>query len=331
MSIKTKSALATSLLAYGIFSSSYALSVECYDTIYTPTLLVEDLICPPTPGNPYALTIVGPFGSLRMLGAGKLTCTLGGVTGNGILMEGVSASVINGKIESCSDGISVKGLGNHTILNSNITDFTNNGIIISSSFNFMQGNEIVGLGEAGAGLGNGVGLFIESESNYNAVNNNFISTTYDDAIQVDGKHTTITLNEIIDIQRDGINLLMGSGGATVTGNFISFTDDDGIQVLSDSNFISNNIVTEINDDGILIAEDSTGNLIRDNTVNKNRDGIINFNGTGNTIEDNTVMNNSGFDLRDFTENMTCTNQLNTWANNDVGIDGTSDPECLKDQ
>lgn len=330
MNFKSKSSLTATLLVCGIFSSSYAFSVECYDTINTPAVLVEELNCPLSAANPYALTIVGPFGSLRMLGAGKVTCiSLIGEGESGILMKGISASITNGKIESCPNGVSVAGLGTHTIINSKITDFIDNGVVISSSYNFITGNEVVGLGVSAGGAG----VLINPEADFNNINNNYISATGSDGVIVDGKFATITVNHIVATDDDGVSLREDSGGATVTGNFVSLNRNEGIQMTSDSNFISGNIVFDNGLVGILVAGDSTDNVIENNRVNNNfDDGIAIFGGSiGNTIKNNSAMRNGEDDLRDNNENVFCTNQLNTWSNNDVGVDGTSNPECLKDQ
>ncbi|WP_444901035.1 right-handed parallel beta-helix repeat-containing protein [Microbulbifer sp. SSSA007] len=329
MSSKSRSLLTSSILTCGFFASSYAFSVECYDTINTPTLLVEELNCPLSAANPYALTIVGPFGSLRMLGAGKVTCTpLSGEGESGILIKGVSASMINGKIESCPNGVSVAGKGTHTIINSEITDFIDNGIIISSSYNFITGNEIVGLGVSAGGAG----VLVNPLADFNNINNNYVSATGSDGILVDGKFTTITVNHIVGTDDDGISLGVDSGRATVTGNFVSLNRNEGIQMTSDQNFISGNVVFDNGLVGILIAGSSTNNVIENNKVNENfDDGIAIFGGSiGNTVKNNTAIGNGEDDLQDNNENAFCTNQLNTWSNNDVGVDGTSNPACLKD-
>ncbi|MFA0813836.1 right-handed parallel beta-helix repeat-containing protein [Microbulbifer epialgicus] len=329
MSVKMEFSFSYSILACGIIASSNALSVECYDTIYTPTLLLEELNRSLSDSNPYALTVVGPTGSLRMLGAGKLTCmSLSSEGEAGILIEGVSASVINGKIESCPNGVSVEGVGSHTILNSKITDFIDNGVVVSSSYNLITGSEIVGIGLT-TGL---AGVFINLEANYNTISNNYISASGNDGVTVDGKFTTITLNSIIDNDDDGINLRGESGGATVSGNFVTLNSNEGVQMTSNSNLISGNIVVENGLIGVLIGGSSTGNMVNNNRVNENLDdGIVILTGSiGNTIEDNTAMDNGEDDLRDSNENMLCTNMLNAWSNNDVGAGGTSNPPCLKD-
>ncbi|MFA0810982.1 right-handed parallel beta-helix repeat-containing protein [Microbulbifer epialgicus] len=310
----------------GPLISAHTLAVQCYDTVLTPTVLVQPLNCELTITNPYALTIVGPTGSLRMLGAGQIECNNTLDEGNaGILVKGISASVIGGKIDSCPNGIELDGIGSHTILNTQILDFTDNGISVTSSYNTISNSKTIGLN------GSVHGIVINDKSNYNTINNNYISSAGSDGINVNGQYTSITLNEI---ENNGLNgIKIDADNSTISNNLLKFNTDDGIDIETGFNTVSGNVVIENGEDGIELEGTGSENIVTFNYVDNNFEVGITIDSLttiNNTVKNNTSINN-GLDLNDDSENMTCTNQINNWSNNDVGPTGTSNPPCLKDQ
>lgn len=312
-----------SVMVCGFLMPTQTLAVECGDTIYTPTFLLEELNCPLTVANPYALTIVGPTGYLRMLGDGKVTCdnSLGaGVAG--ILVEGLSSFVVGGEIDSCPTGIILDGVGSHSILYVKIFNSTLDGVEVISDYNFISGNEIVGSGPGSSSTG----VAISEGGEYSTVSSNLIDGNGADGIAVRGDMTLVTLNDIINSSVNGV--LISAENTTVTNNFISFNLDDGVDIEAGFNTISGNTIKENGEDGIDVDNVVSGNLIsRNYIIGSIEVGIaIETEAVGNTVKNNTVLE-SGTDLIDVTENSTCTNQLNTWENN---IAETSTPDCLKD-
>jgi len=300
-----------------------AFAVECGDTIYTPTYLLEELNCPLTAANPYALTIVGPTGYLRMLGGGKVTCdnSLGaGVAG--ILVEGLSSLVVGGEVDSCPTGIILDGVGSHSILYMKILNSTLDGVEVISDYNFISGNEIIGSGPGSSSTG----VAISEGGEYSTVSSNFIDGNGADGIVVRGEMTLVTLNDIVNSSVNGVSV--NAENTTVTNNFISFNLDDGVDIETSFNTISGNTIKENGEDGVDVDNIVSGNMINNNHIVGNvAVGVaIETDAVGNTIKNNTVLE-SGTDLIDVTENISCTNQLNTWKNN---IAETSTPDCLKD-
>ncbi|MFA0813161.1 right-handed parallel beta-helix repeat-containing protein [Microbulbifer epialgicus] len=335
----------------GLVFSSHSFAVSCGDTINTPTLLLEELNCPLTVADPYALTVVGPIGSLRMLGNGKILCDNASGDGiGGVLMTGITASVIGGEIDTCPSGIILEGSGFHSILNIEILNFTENGLEVDSNYNLIAGNTIIGLGMAGTGDG------VVLTGTYNTINNNHIEAADDDddddgiSVTSTAEFTTITLNELENNGDEGI--FFEADNTVITYNFSNFNLDNGIRGTSDSNTIARNIVTnnqgggvrlgqtasgnllnnnQIHDNiesGIRLAGDTTNNTIKNNQLSGNTDSGINVTGGGsfdNIIKDNTAMDNTPYDLVDVNEDALCTNQANTWIDNNAG---TADPMCL---
>ncbi|WP_444901288.1 right-handed parallel beta-helix repeat-containing protein [Microbulbifer sp. SSSA007] len=313
----------SSLMACGFLVPHQAFAVECGDRILIPTFLTEELHCPLTVDSPYALTIVGPSGYLRMLGKGKITCdnSLGaGIAG--VLVEGLSSFVAGGEVDACPTGIILEGVGSHSILNTKISNSTSDGVEVISDFNFISGSEIIGSGPGSSSTG----VAITEGGEYTTISSNFIDDNGIDGIAVRGQNTLVTLNEIVN---SGINgLLINAENTTVTNNFISFNLDDGIDIETGFNTMSGNVIRENGEDGIDVDNVVTGNLINNNYVIDSVElGIaIETNAVGNTIKDNTAQGSGMFDLIDVTENAFCTNQLNTWENNTAD---TSSPDCLK--
>ncbi|BBM04058.1 right-handed parallel beta-helix repeat-containing protein [Microbulbifer sp. GL-2] len=313
-----------SVLMCAFFQSSYALAVECGETIFTPTFLLEELNCPLTTDSPYALTVVGPTGYLRMLGGGKITCdnSLGaGIAG--VRVKGLSSIVTGGEINSCPTGVILEGVGSHTVLNTKILDFALDGVEVVSSYNFISGAKILGP-EVGV---SDDGIFIKEGSDYNTISNNYIDGAGNDGILVDGEFAVITLNEIKNSGSDGVEI--SAENTSLTNNLIILNDDDGVDIETGFNTISGNFVEGNKEGGIDIDAAVTDNLINRNTVLDNATvGIeVSSSATNNTVKNNTALDNGEDDLVDLSENAECTNQFNTWSNNTAD---TSDPDCLKD-
>ncbi|WP_444886587.1 right-handed parallel beta-helix repeat-containing protein [Microbulbifer sp. JMSA008] len=221
----------------------------------------------------------------------------------GVLIEGSSANITGGEIEGCPTGINVQGLGSHTITGIKILNSEYNGIIIRSSHNKTSNNEITGIIRP-----RGYGIMIETGSDNNTINSNYISATSGAALHSQGNHTTITKNEIVNNQGHGIVMAPAANNSAVIHNQISFNKYDRVQVHTDLNTLSVNTITH----------------------NESR-GIIMMNAKDNTIKDNVIIYNKTFDIVDHSQNMLCTNKVNNWANNSIGDTETAMPACLKEQ
>ncbi|WP_143731469.1 right-handed parallel beta-helix repeat-containing protein [Microbulbifer sp. GL-2] len=294
----------TATILSAVFSiSPFALAVECGDIITSTTVLSEPLTCVLTQDSPYALTVSGPNGNLKMIADGEIICDTASQHGiAGILVNGFSGLVAGGTITNCPDGLNLEGDGFHIIEDIKILSSPREGIVIDSDSNTIVRNHIID-------TGNDDGIDIRGDNN--KILQNYIESAGDQGITINGKFTLVDLNYIVG----------------------SFDGDSGIQINADYTTVSQNFVTNNWSNGIQISEGSSNNIVIQNFTTKNgtsglsdRAGIniSGFNNTNNQITGNTSLDNNAFDLQDLSD-LNCTGK-NTWTGN---IFKTSNPGCLK--
>ncbi|MFA0813162.1 right-handed parallel beta-helix repeat-containing protein [Microbulbifer epialgicus] len=307
------------ILVVGLSAHSFA--VDCYDIIRSPTILTENLQCELSDTNPYALTIAGPDGSLRMFGDGGITCTGDVDIGRfGIFVDGISRYVIGGTISNCPGGILVGGLGFHSILNTEINDYLiDDAIKINSDYNLIQRNSITGNGTDGDDG-------IDSNGNGNTIIQNTIIDSGDEGILVEGNSVTVTLNYIQGSNQAGIDF-EGLNG-TITYNTLLENTLSGIEVDTSGAYVVQNISNENIGAGIEI--EGFNNIVRQNVANNNNTvGILISDqlpeSSDNTIRENIALDNTT-DLEGPFADVFCDNLVNDWGDN---IADTSNPDCLR--
>lgn len=117
-------------LALAVLAASPATAqIACGDTLGPggSFVLQGDLSC----ATPRALTLVGPV--KVDLGNHTITCTSGGLVG--IRLDGKGASLRNGSIEGCDNGVEVFGVGRHKVSQLAIRGGTNAGVYTNSPGN----------------------------------------------------------------------------------------------------------------------------------------------------------------------------------------------------
>ncbi|WNZ54890.1 right-handed parallel beta-helix repeat-containing protein [Microbulbifer sp. MKSA007] len=172
---KLKLALAYFLLpAAGIAISFESYAVSCGDTITSQETLTQDLVCATNP----ALTITGPLGGLDMDG---FTVTCSASTDDGILLNGLSASLTSGVIDNCNNSIMLQDDGSHYVTSVDIDDPDGVGVLISSDSNFVTGIQI-----QSDGVTSRNGIETEDPANYNQIIGNTIDSTGGDGIYLEG-------------------------------------------------------------------------------------------------------------------------------------------------
>ncbi|WP_143732579.1 right-handed parallel beta-helix repeat-containing protein [Microbulbifer sp. GL-2] len=240
--METIRALYFTLPIFGITLSPLAFSVSCGDTIITPTILTEDLVCTLDANNLNALTIVGPTGSLVMNGH-SLMCILDNIPvfsdSAGVRIEGISSLLSKGAISNCNYGVFVVGIGLHTIDDMKIENNLEDGIDLRSDQNFAINNYISHNGEDG----------IDMQGDFNRVTNNYIEFSGRDGIEADNDFGTVTLNYVTGSGRAGIEMQASSNNYIsqniVIGNGDGVSADSGGIVItslsSSNNVISGNV------------------------------------------------------------------------------------------
>ncbi|WP_444916421.1 NosD domain-containing protein [Microbulbifer sp. JMSA003] len=213
-----------------------AFAVDCGDTITTPEVLDQDLVCSTEP----ALTIMGPAGSLDMAEF-TLRCDGSAV---GIQIDGVSAFLSNGVVTLCDIGISIDGAGSHNIQTIRVDGADISGISVNSSFNSII--------QSGIFKNNGTGIFIAGDNN--TISSSSILDNLENGIQLEGSRNLIVSNDISRSTLNGI-LIGKADGNTVAQNTVSMSGIGGA-----------------NTAGILLELlGQSGNVIVGNTVFSNID------------------------------------------------------------
>ncbi|WP_444942410.1 NosD domain-containing protein [Microbulbifer sp. ZKSA004] len=222
------------ILYFALGSSAFA--VDCGDTITTPEVLDQDLVCSTEP----ALTIMGPTGSLDMAEY-TLRCDGSAV---GIQIDGVAAFLSNGVVTLCDIGISLDGTGAHNIQAIRVDGTDISGIAVNSSFNSVI--------QSGIFKNSGTGIFITGDNNN--VSSSSILDNLENGIQLEGNNNLIVSNEISRSTLNGI-LIGKADGNTVAQNTVSMSGIGGA-----------------NTAGILLELlGQSGNVIVGNTVFSNID------------------------------------------------------------
>ncbi|AWF81439.1 hypothetical protein BTJ40_11760 [Microbulbifer sp. A4B17] len=209
--------------------------VQCGDVITTIETMDQDLIdCPADP----AVTVQGPTGILFMNGH-TIQCDLG--DGTGILLEGTAGFVSgDGEVRQCTVGISVEGVGFHTV---------------QEVFAFVNTN-----------------ASIEVISDYNSVRFNDLQNSLFNGVNILGENNSLVNNVLFNF--GGTGIYINGDSALVSGNAIDINGGDAgiiLDVTNGSRIIQNEVVDA--EDGIIMtASGQLNNVISSNVVS----GSVNF-------------------------------------------------------
>ncbi|WP_444927056.1 right-handed parallel beta-helix repeat-containing protein [Microbulbifer sp. TRSA002] len=232
--------LAASLLSASLCSLANG-AVECGDTITSPVILDQDLLCNVTP----ALTVTGPTGYLDLNG---YTLSCDGTT-VGILVDGFAAIISGGVLQdgfvsNCNTGISVEGSGIHNLFGLNTSGNTSSGIEFVSSNNTLTISNISDNAGTGIIIAGGTNNLFSNDISRNEIT----------GIQVDGSSSIISSNTVSDNTLTGIQI------------------NNASSCLISQNTVENNGTQGSNTAGILMELfGQTGNNIVGNTVSGNVD------------------------------------------------------------
>lgn len=262
-------------------------------------VLLQDITCP---GDNPAIKVVGP--ATLNLFSHTVDCqdVTAGVVG--IHVEGERATVRNGTVTGCHDGVVIGGAGNHRIVRLNSIKNDNDG------FDNLPGSD-----------GN---TFISNLAQGNLSSTNPSST--DDGFQI-----IVSRNHkfYFNISQDnGQGWDVQGTGHLFSGNVAQENLTEGFEFRVDNNRLTNNIASSNGESGFKLVSSDENILNRNIATNNGESGIeIFFGSENNSIKKNVALGNAtkngGFDLRDRTPN--CDN--NKWIRNKFG---TADPaDCIR--
>lgn len=228
--------------------------------------LDADLQCTRATGG---ITVVGP--ATLDLGGSTVTCAAETERATGIVLAGKRATVRNGAVTGCKAGIEVGGDGHHRIEQVAVTTNVEAGFRITSAANKLRGNTAAGTTggvdfvvrsdrnllegntTAAAGLtpsplgfhvignenrlrGNSAadhqtrGFHVAFPFQHNVLLRNTASRN-GEGIRVDGPHTSLTANAVVENDGDGI--FVAAPGARVTRNDVRGNGRSGIRLFAD--------------------------------------------------------------------------------------------------
>lgn len=194
---------------------------------------------------------------------------------------------------------------------------------------YVAGLDITGAG-SGTFFASNDGILAPAVTNAFVLDNN-ISGFGHDGIRFEGAaggpqgNVTIQNNVVTDIGEDGIQIIDGYDGVTITGNSVSGTANglgNGIIVGEDNDnvVISDNTIDAIDDDGIRVGPSSLAVAVRNNTITNIGDNGINIfsSNTSVTVDGNTIetVGVDGIHVGDDNATLIITNNVITLAGDD---------------
>ena len=193
-----------------------------------------------------------------------------------------------------------------------------NGIRLDSSSNIVISGNVI--------TNNTWGIWLEQASN-NAIRENIIANSSDTGIYLGASNNNIVSSNIIVNNTYGMWLERSSTNDTIRGNIVTDNWRNGISLAktADSNIVCDNIITE-NEDGIHLFSDF--NSIYENTILNNWFGIYSLESEGNIIYRNNFINNTvQVDMGDSVEVWDNGAEGNYWSDydgQDLNGDGIGD-------
>ena len=279
------------------------------------------------PANATAVTIyinsdgtISPFSAPISLGSDNITYTF---TGNislptyyGIMVER-SNIVIDGNgytVQGNQSGVGLwlGGIGNVTVKDTNVEDFSYGIILNVSSYDLISGNSVVA---------NDYGIYLDFSSN-NTVTDNGPATNNSVGIYlVDYSSNNVISRNTATNNQYGIEL-DDSSNNSVNENNLAANNVNGIMFQSSSNnSISENNITQNGYNGVWFAYSSNNNVIENNVTANNETGIgIDSYSNNNGVSGNNIMANgwSGIKLSFYSDSNSLS-ENNITANGLEGI------------
>ncbi len=234
------------------------------------------------------------------------------IDGSGYTIEGTGATG--------SEGISLSGIANITVKNTNIKNFILGVYVYSSSSNMVSGNNLTNNGH-GVALGfsfnntvsgnnitnnNYYGVYLGSYSNNNTVSGNNITNNLKGVFFLLSFNNTVSGNNITNSSQHGVQI-RDSFNNTVSGNNITnstYLNGVYLDYSSNNNTVCGNNITNNNRHGICLEYSFNNTVSGNNITNNNWDGVYLDHSSNNTVSGNNITNNNwdGVYLDDISNN-----------------------------
>ncbi len=259
------------------------------------------------PGGSFVLTCdVGPcaVGPALTVNSASLnmnshTVSCSDNTIDGVVLTGTKATLLNGTVTGCFDGVELQGTGSHEVTNVTSTGNANFGFdeVSGSNANKLSSNTASNNGRVvpdhtcpGSFCCDfTVGFGFDLNGNGNILRSNSATGNFDDGFRLDGSSNNLAGDKSNTNDVDSIPILCNDN-VTV---FSSTTDagGDGFDANGDSNLLSGVTANGNADDGVDI--DGNKNRVTGSTANGNdNDGMVVNGGGHNTFSSNTANNNT---------------------------------------
>jgi len=259
--------------------------------------------------------VVAASGITVNLGGHAVTCGPARTAVGIVIFYQMNDHVMNGKVESCYDGIEIFGGSGHDLSTLNVYSNANRGIVLQETSNNDIKNTISSANSDGVDLlgaslnrldhlqleqNTEHGIVIAFGANKNVVTSSFLLRAGIVGIYIAGSGNTIDQSTKVAESRVGIEVLSSTGN-TIRATSSSDNDDYGILLSTgvSSTTIQSSDASNNGQTGIQLLSAATNNLIMSNKA----------------------FGNGSFDLED--DNLDCDD--NTWKSNQFG---TASQPCI---
>jgi parallel beta-helix repeat protein len=197
------------------------------------------------------------------------------INGNGYTVQG----------NNSANGLSLTGISNVTIKNTNVQNFQNGIMLYNSSNNMINGNNPTSNSYCG--------IFLYSSNNNTVSENNATTNTYCGILLFSSSNYNIVSgNTATNNSYCGIYLDSSSSYNSISGNTATANAYHGILLYSSaSNTVSGNNASANSLEGIYLDSSSSYNIVSGNTAIANQVGIMLLSSSNNTIRANTARSN----------------------------------------
>ena len=319
-----------------VFSFTFALksaqAIECGDTILLESqevMLDTNLFCFSNP----ALTVIGP-GTFDMNGH-KIACALPNLT-DGLVIEGKKATVKNGVVINCDDGVEIRGEGQHRV-ESIVARGNVEGLQAHSLQNTIKSVTVIDSGGTGIRVLGKKNTFDSCHTVGNAFSGFFVQVSgnhvfkrnmaYDNGsagFEIYGSGQRVDDNIAIDNVRQGY-VLSGSKHK-VNRNLAASNSLEGFEIVGTQQIVKDNIATNNASHGFRVAV-SFHTLLR-NRSTTNLERGIEMVGLLSSFSKTVALGNGDVDLFD---SLTACGS-NDWSQNIFGTSQASNvlqPDCIQ--
>lgn len=282
-----KKTLTTASLMLGLTTAAPAFAqVQCGDTIGpNETVVLQGNVGPcdqPTGG----LTVIGPA-TLDLNGFVLFCADLDsdGSVSTGIVIDGAKATLRNGVVRECDNGVFVQGTGKHRLTGLTATANRSRGFVIlrGSHNNTVVRNSATENGDTG---------FVISGADNDKLEENMAVRNHKRGFGISGDRNKLSRNTASDNDDTGF-VIVGGERHTLRHNTASQNHNRGFDVAGERHTLTRNTALQNLRQGIIVNSRGMGHKLSGNTADANGFAGFEIKGDQNKVQRNRAENNQG--------------------------------------